>query len=219
MANPFDKAAKKAQANGNGGSKPKKEQNIIEVKDETISTAIDEFIEADDREKLAKADKDVAKAQVLPTCLEDYFQKFAQDKRKPSTMKFRSQTGKTVSLVIQDRGERNKVSEEQEQTLVSILGKKKAESLILRDMLYSFNNEILNRPGVMEAIGQCLDQLVKDGTLTQDEQDQLIEADSRVTIRKGVVDDLADLCKDANAMEQLHDALNSPCHMSSYIKA
>jgi len=215
MGNAFTAAAAKAPAGA--ASKSKKSQNIVEVRDDEVGAAIDELVAAHGRIKAAETDKSIASSTALPHCLEKFLADFAAAQRKPSTMKFRSEKGNTVTLVVQDRGERYDVSEEQHATILAILGKKKTEDIILRDMTFSFNNAILNKPGVMDALGEKIGELVASGILTGDEAGSLLEANHRMTVRKGVVDDLGKLCdNDPDQMKTLLEALGS--HSSAYVK-
>jgi len=214
--NPF--AAAVAKSSTPKPTNGKKVQNIVQVEDEEVATAIDEFVEASDREKQAKADKEIAKGVAAPFCRGEFVRQFAEAGRKPNTIKFRTPTGNTVTLVIQDRGERYNVSDEQYETIKAIIGEEGLKQILLSDMTFSFNNDILNKDGVMDALGAKIGELVQDGVITETEAGSLLEATPRTTIRKGTLDDLSKLCNgDPDQMEALLDALGSHC--SSYIKS
>lgn len=214
--NAFSKAAKKASSNG--VSNGKKEKPIIRVDDEEVSGAINDFVDAHERLKTAEADKGMASGVILPHCEDVFFSKFAEDERKPDTMRFRSLEDKSVTLVAQDRGERYDVSEEQKSTLRTLLGKKTLKDVIFETTIFSFNTDILEKDGVMDVLGKAVEDLVKSGTLTQDEADSLLVAECKTRVRKGVLESLGRLCgNDPDLMKQVKDALGS--HMSIYIKA
>jgi hypothetical protein len=214
--NPFAaaaaKSAKPAAPNG------KKKNDYILVEDAEVATAIDDFVAAHESEKQAKADKEVAAGVAEPHCRTEFLRMFAEAGRQPeSSPKFRTPAGNTVTFVVQDRGERYEVSEEQLQTLSTLLGEEKTEQVLLRGTTFSFNNDILNKPGVMEALGAKIGSLVSEGVLTEHEATALLEAKPRTTIRKGTLADLAKLCgNNPDQMEAVLSALGSHC--SSYIK-
>lgn len=217
--NPFQAAAARA-----GGPKPaaaKKQRDIVPIEDEAISTAIIEFCEADSREKQAKADKEIAKGTALPFCRDHFLRQFAEDGRQPETMKFRAVkegegNGSTVSLIFQDRGQQYPVSAEQLETLRAMLGDK-LDKIIVNDTTFEFDNDILNKPGVTEAVGGKLASLVADGVLTDAECGRLLVATPRTTVRKGVLADLARLCdNDPDKMTNLLGALGS--HISCFFR-
>jgi hypothetical protein len=233
MPNAFTKAASKAKAPTGGGG-TKKDQNIIVLDAEQhpdVVAAIDEFVEADAREKQAKSDKGVAKGTATPHCVTQFLNDFARTGKKPSTIKFRTPIvetkvegetvrtgGNTVTLVIQDRGELYKASPEQVETIAAIVGEDKVEAIVKEDTTFSFDNDILEKPGVMDKLGHAIAELVTSGTISETDGENILVATPRTTIRKGVVDDLAQLCgKDPILMEQLLAAVGS--HSSQFIKA
>jgi hypothetical protein len=215
--NPFAAAAAKAAA-APQGPKGKKESNIVIVTEPDVATAMDEFVEADGREKQAKADKEVAKSVASPFCIQEFIKQFSAAGRKPETLKFRTQEGNGVTLVVQDRGERYKVSPEQHETLRALLGDEAVENIVVETTTFSFNNEVLAKPGVMDAFAATVTKLVEAGVLTSSEAENVLTAEQLITIRKGALDDLARLCdKDSEKMATVLDALGSHC--SAYIKA
>jgi len=217
MGNAFQKAAAKAKSeDANGATKTKKVKNITEVTDPEIATAIKEFVDADKREKLAKSDKEMAKGQVLPYCTDEWIEKFAGDGKQPETMKFRAEEA-TVSFIVSDKGEAYKLSDEQKETLTQLLGEDKVEGLVREVMDFKFNSSILEKEGVMDAVGEALDGLVKQGKMSQADCDALIEAVPKTTVRKGIPEDLAKLCdNDPVLMAQVSEALGS--HMVTYVR-
>lgn len=216
--NPFAAAASKASKPATKGGK-KKNDNIVQVEDQEVADAIDEFVEANSRKKQAEADQEVAKSVAVPYCRSEFLKQFAEQGRKPdNSPKFRTPEGNTVTFVTQDRGERYNVSDEQMETLQALLGEEKIEQIIIRDMTFKFNNDILNKDGVMDALGAKIGELVADGVITENEAGALLQADPRTTVRKGALDDLARLCdNDPDQMESVMAALGS--HVSNYIKA
>ena len=217
MPNLFQKAAAKAGATASD-TKGKKKQNIFPVEDPEVAQAIDDFVHAHDEMKRAEADKEVASGVAKPFCRAEFLKQFAEAGRKPETIKFRTPEGNTVTFVVQDRGERYSVSEEQMETIKTLIGRKKTKQIIVEDMTFSFNNVVLSKAGVMNALGDKITELVAEEVLTEDEAANLLVATERTTVRKGVLDDLADLCgNDTDTMEALMDALGS--HQSHYIKA
>ena len=214
-SNPFAAAAKKADAPIEPG---KKKQNIFKVQEPEVNSAIAEFIEASGAEKQAKADKEMAAATVKPFCRREWLSQFAVTGRKPDTLKFRTDDDEMVTFIVQDRGERYGVSDGQMETLKALLGPKKLKGIVVDEMVFKFNNEILNKPGVMNALGAKIAQLVKDDSLSEAEAADLLVAEPRTTVLKGSLDSLSDLCGgDVDKMEAVMEALGS--HVSHYIKA
>lgn len=214
--NPFAAAA--AKSGGTVTKATKKKGDVVVVEDEAVATSINEFVAADAKVKQAKADQEVAKGVVTPFCREEFLRRFASDGRIPETLKFRTKDGNQVTFVVQDRGELYGASDEQVQLLTGLLGEERAEKVILRDMTFEFNNEILNKPGVMEALGAAISAMAESGTITQTEAGNLLVAKSRTTVRKGTLEDLARLCNsDPDVMAQLMEGLGS--HTVAYIKA
>ena len=215
--NPFAAAAAGASA-----PKPpagKKTADFVLVKDPEVAAAIDSFCEADAKAKQFESDKDVAKGVAVPFCRTEFLKRFAEAGRQPeNSIKFRTEASNSVTFVVQDRGEKYEVSAEQLETLRAILGDEKVEKVLLRDMTFSFDNSILNRPGVMEALGAKIGELVTDGVLSEAESAALLVANSRTTVRKGTLGDLARLCENnPDTMESLLAALGS--HATAYIKS
>ena len=218
FANPF--AA--AQTTTPKETKKKGKGEIIEVTDDLISESIDEFVEASKKEKEAKADKKVASGVVLPTALEKFIGQFCTEGRQPETMKFRSKEGNQITLVVQDRGELYGVSDEQYDTLVSVIGENSTNKIVLETTVFKFNPQIVAKEGVMDvlgpAIGEALQKLVNDGAITDEEAGGLLTADSLRTIRKGTVADLSKVAGgDEDTMSNLIDALGS--HVTTYVKS
>jgi len=219
MPNAFAQAAANAAAPAPTGKK--KDQNIVILDAEDhpdVITAIDEFIEADGREKQAKSDKEVSKGVAVPHCLQTFLEQYAAKGKQPPTTKFRTPGGNQVTFVIQDRGEIYAAKPEQVETITAIVGEAKAATIILTDTKFSFNNAILNKPGVMDKLGHAIAELVTSGTITEADGDNILVAEARTTVRKGVVEELATICEnDQGMMEQLLAALGS--HSTQYIKA
>ena len=242
-----------------------------------VAEAIDEFVAADGREKVAKAEKGMAKSTALPHCLTEFLETFAKAGRAPEkSIKFRTpeikdEDGKVikkasqVTLVIQDRGEQYVVSDEQMETLIALVGEETTDKIVKHDMTFKFNNEILNKDGIMLALGAKIQSLVTgdlaaqalkellaacktlpaalktemsaalkkanefmaaakeaeqsfESLLTAEESAALLIATPRTTVRKGVVADLARLCKnDPELMWNLLEAMGS--HSTQYVKA
>lgn len=215
MANLFAKA--KAAAEQPETKKGKKE-NIVTVEDVEVGKAIVEFCKAAADVKQAEADKKLASGIAEPHCLKLYIQAFAATGRKPETTKYRDpESGKQVTLILQDRSGTAQTSTEQIETLKTLLGEKKAASLLQEDTVFSFNNSLLEKDGVADAIQAAVDKMVKDKILTSAERDQIIKATPRTIIRKGVLEDLADIAnKDPDTMEAVIEALGS--NTTHYIK-
>ena len=224
--NPFAAAAARAAAVPKATGK--KKDNIVIVEDLEVCAAIHEFLEADAKVKEAEADKKVAGGTAKPSCLSTYLEEFARDGSQPETMKFRTKevkvdgkvvvpAGEQITLILQDRGEQYKVSDEQASNLRTLLGAR-AEEVILTDTDFGFDNNILNKPGVMDAIGMAISGMVEKKLLSEAEAGQLIQAENRTTVRKGTLANLATLCgKKKDLMEQVLAALGSHC--SSYLKS
>ena len=246
--------------------------------DQEVAEAIDEFVSADGREKTAKAEKGMAKSTALPHCLTNFLETFAKAGRCPEkSIKFRTpeikdgegkviKKASQVTLVIQDRGEQYVVSDEQMQTLIALVGEETTDEIVKHDMTFEFNNDVLNKDGIMPALGAKIQSLVTgdlaakalkdllaactigldaaqktemsaalkqanevmaaakeaeqsfEPLLTAEQSAALLIATPRTTVRKGVVADLARLCKnDPELMRNLLEAMKS--HSTQYIKA
>ncbi len=217
FANPFA-AAKTTPAKE---SKKKKNENIVTLPKGEVSEALDEFVAASAKEKEAKADKKVASGVVLPDVLTRFLEDFASTGEMPDTTKFRSHSGKQVTLIVQDRGELYSLSEEQQEGLVQLIGEKKANQMILTTTTFKFNSGLIAKDGVMDVLGhhltEAIKELVENGKITDEEAADLLEADELTTIRKGSLKKLAALCdEDSDTMENVLDVLGS--QTTSYIK-
>lgn len=216
MANPFGAAAAKAASAPK--AKAKKTEDIFTVTDPNIVKAIEAFVKASAEVKKYESDKEVCKGQAEPFCRGEFIKTFAEEGRQPETIKFRTPGGSQVTFVVQDRGEKYTVSDEQLSTITAIIGEEKAGKVVLRDLTFEFNNEVLNKDGVMDALGKKIEEMVKAKVLTPKEAEDLLVAKPRTTVKKGTLEDLARLCdNDVDKMEGLMAALGS--HVVSYMKS
>lgn len=208
MAGPnrFAKAAAKAEVAPKG---KKDEALILTPPDDQIREAIDAYVAAKDKMKEAEGEKQVANDTCLPWIKGEWLKTYATNGRPPEKIKVKGMK-ETVNLITQDRGGRYNVSDEQLETLKTILGPEKAEGIISEFTEFSIDSDLLNRPGVADVLSGAIDKLVSTKVLTQEEADKLLVAKARRVIKSGTYDSMAALCNNnPDMMTLLTEALGS----------
>lgn len=207
MANAFAKAAAKAAV---PQPKGKEDATIFTPTDDTILTSVDEFIDAKERAKKAESDQLVAQNEVMPWARKEYYKLFSKKGVTPEKMSILGKSGKMVKLIFQDRSGKYDISPETLETLKTLLGVEKAEALVEETTDYSFDNAILYKDGVMDALGEAINGLVEKGLITAAESENILKAKPRRVVKKGVLDRLPDLCdNDSEQMQSVAEALGS----------
>jgi hypothetical protein len=136
-------------------------------------------------------------------------------------------SGESVTYVVQDRAGQYAAKDDQVEALAQILGEDVARNMVGEETTFSFDRLVLSLPGVLPAIQEALEgavaKLTSEGpdgalpVLTQDQADQLIVADKKVTFRPGILDRLYQLVgADVNRMSATIDALGSS--VTRYVK-
>lgn len=205
-ANPFAKAAANAATNDQGSKK--KSVTIIEPEDPEIRQSIDEVVVATLAKNEADSRRDVAQEKVMPFALKVFIERYAQNGQLPGKLEFKGNTQK-AALVIQDRSGQYNLSAEQQDALRTVLGDD-AEGIINNFVEYKFNNDILNIPGVMEALGSAIEKLVSNKILTSVQKDSLLIATPRCVVKSGILTRLCEICDgDQELMQTVKDVLGS----------
>jgi hypothetical protein len=187
----FAKVAANAQATS---SKSKKDDDLVlENAPDHIKAKVDLFVT---KKKEAKAAGDEAKKindQILNEWLwPEYVGMFIKDRVQPEHVKIKG-VNTTVGLIVQDRSGNYNVKDDQLDIMIGILGEKRAKSLVHDWTDYSFNNELLNKPGVIEILEKAMKEMVETKVLTQDEVDKLLVGEYRRTFKPGVLARLPEL--------------------------
>jgi len=212
MIDPFA-AAQKTEQSTNG--KNKTDKPVIDVDDTQVGQAIDQFISACSKLKVAEAEKKAAESIVRPSLRRKFLEIFAAATIRPRALKFRNPaSGATVTLVAQDRG--SKLNDEQIAHLKSILGDR-VEEVVEHQRRFIFNNEVLSKPGVRDAVAEAIGELVKKGRLSAEDASNLLTVEETTVLRKGTLDKLAKLCEsDPDRMEAVMDSVGSG--LTTYVK-
>lgn len=208
--------AKAAATTTVAAGKKKDERELIVPPDPTVRKAIDDFVAAKQKMKDGESEKKVADAVASPYYRKEFIGRFAAAGVQPEKLFFKGEQ-QEVQLISQDRGGVTDVSDEQLQTLKTLLGEKKAEGLIEEFTQFSLDEDILNLPGVADILSGAIDQLVSKKVLSQEQADKLLVPKARRIVKKGTVDRLAQICdSDAELMGAVTDALGS--NFTIYIK-
>lgn len=214
-ANPFAVAQKNASIGIK--SKPQ-DPNVIDPEDPEIKNSIDQFIKAKTQEKEAKAAKEVAASSVKVFAKDVFFGIFAKDGAKPEKNLTINGNKGSIKFIVQDRGndERYYIADEQLIILRQLLGQALEDDLV-EYTKFSFDPTILNKPGVMDAFGACIANMVESDVLSQNDANSLLSAREVRTVKKGTVAKLAKLCGNKKElMEQVFQCLGST--VSAYIR-
>jgi len=207
MSNPFQQAARRATGPKKSGSK----DNFVQVDDEDVSAAIDAYIEAKEREKQANSDAKLASAKISDWARPTWIKIFLDKDRKPETLKFVSHAGSQVTWVVQNRS--YPVSDEQESFMRGIVGDSTFEDITTTETSFSFNSDVLRKRGVVKhlgnRLGEVIQELVDNGTLSQEDADNLLVAEQKKVFREPLVDNLHEICeRDPETMEHVLTGMN-----------
>lgn len=146
-----------------------------------------------------------------------------------------SETGQTVTFVVQERTSSG-LSDEQVEQLESILGADAAARIIYDETRFSLDPVTLAQPvangakdeesgNVMSiadvvngALTEAVEKLVAAGYLSDVQVENLLAVERKRAVRPGTVDQAAVICgRDTVKVEQMLDALGSSC--TRYVKA
>lgn len=220
-ANPFAKAA--AGAAKPGSPKSAKQKDIITFSDAELSEAVDQFILYHKQEKQAESMKQAAQAKFKPQVIREYCAKFADASVKPDSLKVAGKSDETVLFIVQDRGgdESKFISDEQFELMVNLIGEDKVAQVVNQYLKFTFDPEILQIPGVEDAIGAAVGgviaKLVEDNVLTTAQSESLLQAKNVRSVKKGTLAKLAAVCDcNVDLMLQVFDALGTS--VSAYFK-
>lgn len=211
MVNPFAKPT--ANTEDNAGKKV-----IITPPDPATQQAIDEYVEAKQNIDELTAVANTAKECILAFALDKYFEKFAESQTKPDNIfQFAGQKEK-VSLTVQDKGgdKRYKIKDPQVNALKAIIGEGATDEILEDQVEYKFNNKILEKEGVMDRLIGCMNQMAKDGLISEKDVSNMIDIKDFRTAKKGTLSRLATLCQNKDQMFETFSALGSS--VSAYIK-
>ena len=139
-----------------------------------------------------------------------------------SPMQLVNNDGEKVIYVVQERCAQSKVKDEQVEQLDLLLGEDAAKAILFENSVFKFNNTLLAKDGVMDAVGSALESafegLVESGCLTAAEASNVLEVDEFVAFKPGTTNRLADVCgRDTQKMKNLLDVMGSAS--ARYVKA
>jgi hypothetical protein len=207
--------AKEQAPQASSSAKPNK-STIFVPSDPEVRKAIDDFAAAVDAMKVAEAKKATHSGIAMPAIFDEFIQRWAKDGVMPENVKAKG-NAVTIAFIVQDRGGLYNVGPEQEALLRKILGNA-VDDMISETTTYTINQDILNKPGVVEALSEAITTLVTKNILTQAECDSLLKADTKRTIKKGMLPRIHTICGGVvETMRQVSDVLGTT--ITRYLKA
>ena len=184
-----------------------KKQNdmVVKVADEQIIARLLSYVQNKKLESQAKKQADQDKAEALPFCLTTWLAEYAKTEERPPLLKFLAsrkvgdQTEESqVTYVLNDNGGKYELTAEQIKAIKASAGisdDQKDESGVFQQVTVTeISQEVFARPEVAEAMNRLVKRLVKAGTVTPEEGDQMFRQHTGTTVNKGLLDRLAVLC-------------------------
>ena len=216
---------KKAQAKSETAPKAKAKGVAWLVGDNEaveVGKSVHELVRLAADVKAAEAKMELHKNNVKRFANERFVQSYADSGLAPeSPMAVQNMDGEKVTFVAQDRSSQYKVTEEQENALVNLLGADLTNDILYEQVTFSFNREIMAIAGVTEAVDEALEKLVQKlkskGVLSDTQADSLIDADSKKTFVPGMLQRITQLVgRDTSRIRKLLDIMGSCC--TRYVK-
>lgn len=210
----FDRAVKTKTA-----SAPKKKNTTWSTgaENKAVSNAVHQLVALTAEEKAIKAKMGLYKGLVEKFARENYVQDLANlGVQPPGPLKITNSDGESVTYVVQDRSSQYNVKEEQRDMLVELVGEDEVEDLLYTETTISFDRSIMAIPGVSDAIEsyleRCITKLIKEGTLSPEQADELVVAQQKTAFKPGTLDRVVMIVgKSANRVSQFLDAMGSCC--------
>lgn len=194
--------------------------NTDDVQD--VSNAVSSMVKLAAEQKATEAKISLHKDTVKGYAFDKFVQQFAGEGVLPPTpMTVQNSAGHSVTYVVQDRGQQYKVTDEQKEALGEVLGPDAVDGLLYEETVYSFSRVLLMNPEVMDVIDKALEsaknKLIKAGTISPEDADELIVASTKTAFRPGTLERLADICgRDTVKMSAFLDAAGSS--FTRYVK-
>lgn len=218
MAGLFAKAAnavKKTEA------KKPKVQTLWRVDDgergARVAAAIATLHELNGQAKAIDAKMNLAKTIVKSHAEAQFVDALATQGVFPETpMTVQNKEGQSVTFVVQDRSSQSKVTQDQRDQLVKVLGEGGAAACLYEETTFGFDRALLAKPGVLEMLeqhlGAAFEAMQESGVLDAEEASALLTADVRLAFKPGTVDKLPLICgQNAARIEQVLAIMNSAC--------
>lgn len=220
----FNKAAEKSASKAKS-AKPKKSTTWVvgDPEGDAVGKAVHELVELTAQAKAIDAKKKLHATIVMKHAKQNHVADFCELGVAPDTpMLIQNTDGEKVTFVVQDRGGQYNVKPEQQDALAQLLGQDAAEALLYTETTLGFDRTILGLPGVSEAVEKALERvvtkLVKEGTVTEDQADELITAKQKTSFVPGTLDRAATIVgRDTTKLAAFLDAMGSSC--TRYVKS
>ncbi len=188
-----------------------------------VATALVEFVNQSHEIKTLQAKQELFGNVVQKYAEGQYADAYAANGVSPDTpMTIQNPDGVKATFVMQDRGAQYGLKPAQLDQLNDLLGADAVQNLIYEHTSFGFNGVILAIPGVLEAVEKSLEKtfknLVDSETLTQDQCDQLLKAETKTALKPGTLSRLGMICgKDSIKISQFIDTIGSSA--TRYMKA
>jgi hypothetical protein len=215
MASLFAKAKETGKAVVSTGTTKSTTWAVGDPVGDEVGKAVHELVAINYQEKAL-----AAKKRLFMTTVETYAQRklvsaIAAAGVLPETpMKVTNAEGDSVTYVLADRSGQYNVKEEQKLVLNELLGADATQELLYEETSFSFNRDVMMKPGVSEAIEKALikeiARLVKTGLLS--EEDQLVDAKVKESFKPGTVARTGIICgSDSEKINSFLEAMGSSC--------
>lgn len=188
-----------------------------------VGKAVKELVRISGEMKALESKKSLHAQVVAKHAGTSFIRDFADNGVMPETpMKVVNADGDSVTYVVQDRGSQYALKDEQIEALEDVLGVDVVEGLVYNETTIKFNRDVMALPGVSEAIEAALEKAVvvmlKKGTLSEEQADELVEADVKRALKPGTLARAATLVgNDQTRLAAFIDAMGSGC--TRYVKA
>jgi hypothetical protein len=175
---------------------------------ETTLDAIDEYVTAKADKTKAENRMKVADGIASPWARNLLIKQFAERGSQPDTFWVKGKT-EEAQFIAQDRTGQYNITDATLDTLKTILGVPRAESLIDEITEYSLDTAVLNLPGVADAISKTIESIPKE-ILSDTNKEALIKAKPKRILKKTLFQRLPELCSgSAEMMTNVLDAIGS----------
>lgn len=209
----FAKAAGEAKVEA-GTSKAKEAPRLI-PDDIKVRQAIDKLIAAKKACKEAESKVKVAKGESEPWAREYFLKRLAETGVQPETFWVKGIT-EEAQFIAQDRSGVNDFSDQKFKMLKSVLGDKRAESMVVELTEFSLNSTILSKPGVPAALSQAI-MSIPNEVMSPEDKGKLLIGTARRLLKEGTVANLPRICDgDAEILKLVVDAIGS--NLTTYLQ-
>lgn len=163
---------------------------------------------------------DLKKSVIKKFADRQYIDNFVRHGVTPATpVMVQNEEGDSVTFVVQDRSASTEVKDNVFEDLVGLLGEDAANGLVYQEHLFSFDREIMSRPGVVELVEKGLESIVAEltekGLIKDDES--LVFATSRRSYTPKILDRTLDIVgRDVSRVSRFFQIVGSA--ITRYIK-